>query len=63
MDNLFKLLGVLLAAYTLLAVSKGEVYIKSGVWGRSIERTQEPARFWTSIAIYALLSLALLFVF
>jgi hypothetical protein len=59
----FDLLGVLLAMYTLYAVGRGQVYAKSGPGGRSVLRSQSPRYFWTVIAIYAGLSIALLTIF
>ena len=45
----------------------GQFYVganmKSGVWGRTVELSAEPLRFWSAIVIYAGLSLALLTVF
>lgn len=32
---MFKALGLLVALYTLYSVVKGEVYAKSGVWGKN----------------------------
>lgn len=63
MDSLFKGLGVLLAIYTIYALSQGEVYAKSGAWGKTISQTDSPKYFWAVIAIYALLSAALLTIF
>lgn len=60
---MFKALGALLALYTIYAVTTGNVYAKSGPGGRSISKTESPADFWITIAIYAGLSAALLFVF
>jgi hypothetical protein len=60
---MFKVLGVLVAIYTLYAASKGEVFAKSGPWGRSVSRAESPRYFWVVIAIYGALSLALLTVF
>lgn len=60
---MFKLLGVLVAFYTVLAAVRGEVFAKSGVWGRTIVRTDEPRYFWCVIVCYAALSVALLTVF
>ena len=61
--DMFNGLGVIVAAYAIYAISQGEVYAKSGAWGRSISRTDSPRYFWTVIAIYALLSVALLTIF
>ncbi|HMN44126.1 MAG TPA: hypothetical protein PKE27_06130 [Povalibacter sp.] len=60
---MFKLLGALLALYTLFAGLRGEVFAKSGVWGRTIARETNPRYFWVVIGIYAALSVALLTVF
>ena len=60
---MFKLLGVLLAFYTLFSAHRGEVYAKSGIAGRTIARGEEPRYFWCVIGIYAVLSIALLTIF
>ena len=60
---MFKALGVLLAAYTALAVLRGEVYAKSGAWGRTVKREESSTYFWVVIGIYSALALALLTVF
>ncbi len=60
---MFKMLGILVALYTAYAVSKGEVYAKSGPWGRTVSRADSPEYFWVVIAIYAGLSVALITVF
>ena len=60
---MFKMLGVLLALYTLYAALKGEVYAKSGAWGKTVSRHGSPEYFWLVIAIYAVLSVALLALF
>ena len=60
---MFKMLGILLALYTLYAAFKGEVYAKSGAWGRTLSRDGSPEYFWLVIAIYAGLSVALLTLF
>jgi len=60
---MFKMLGILLALYTLYTAFKGEVYAKSGAWGRTLSRDGSPEYFWLVIAIYAGLSVALLTLF
>lgn len=57
---MFKLLGVLLAAYTLIAALKGEVYAKSGIWGRTLSKRESPGHFWITVVIYGALSAVLL---
>jgi hypothetical protein len=62
---MFKLLGILVAAYTLWAAFDGKVYAKTGGLrlGRIIAKEHEPRYFWIVIAIYGGLSIALLTVF
>ena len=60
---MFKALGILVGAYALYAAVKGEVYAKSGPWGRTVSRERSPEYFWTVIAVYAGLGLALTTVF
>ena len=60
---MFKILGILVALYTAYAVITGQVYAKSGPWGRTVSRLDSPAYFWVVIAIYAGLSVALVFMF
>jgi hypothetical protein len=59
----FKALGALVALYTIHAAIKGEVYAKSGAWGRTVSRADSPEYFWVVVAIYAALSMALIFLF
>jgi hypothetical protein len=40
--TMFKLLGVLVALYTLKSVLPGDVYVKSGPDGRTVARAEEP---------------------
>jgi len=60
--SLFKLLGVLLSIYVVWSVIRGEVFVKSGVWGKTLLRDESPGAFWMAIAIY-ILSAALFMVF
>ena len=60
---MFKLLGVLALAYTAYCAWRGEVFAKSGAWGKSFTREQSPGRFWAAIATYGVLGLALLTIF
>jgi hypothetical protein len=60
---MFDLLGVLLAAYVVFAVLQGEVVAKRAAWGERIERSAEPERFGTVIAIYGALAAALILLF
>jgi hypothetical protein len=59
---MFKLLGALLAGYTLWAAIDGKVYAKSGGLrqARMVIKADEPCYFWVVIAIYGGLSIALL---
>lgn len=60
---MFDVLGLLVGAYTLYAVVTGDVYVKSGPWGKTVSREESPEYFWVVIAIYAALALALVTVF
>lgn len=60
---MFKLLGVLVGLYVVLAVSRGEVFAKSGIWGKTVSREESPTYFWAVVAVYSLLALALVTVF
>ncbi len=60
---MFKTLGILLACYVVYAAVRGEVFAKSGPWGRTVSRSESPKYFWAVIEIYAGLGLALLTVF
>jgi len=60
---MFKVLGVLVLAYTAFAVVQGEVFAKDGVWGRKVLRDASPRYFWVVICIYFGLSVALMTVF
>jgi len=60
---MFKVLGVLVALYTAYAAVIGQVYARSGIFGRMVSRQVSPQYFWVVIAIYGGLSIALIFVF
>ena len=63
MTPLFKLLGVLVLAYTAYSAWRGEVFGRSGLWGKTWTREGSPGMFWAVIVCYCLLGLALLIVF
>ncbi len=60
---MFKILGAILAIYTVYAAVSGRVHAKSGMGGRTISRQDSPAYFWVVIAIYGGLSVALFAIF
>jgi hypothetical protein len=60
---IFKILGLLVGLYTVYAALNGEVFARSGAWGRTVLRSKSPGYFWVVITIYALLSIALLTIF
>jgi uncharacterized BrkB/YihY/UPF0761 family membrane protein len=59
MKHLFDLLGVLLGLYTAYSAWRGSVYGRSGAWGRTWDRDEDPRGFWSLIAIYEVLSMLL----
>jgi hypothetical protein len=63
MTEIFRLLAVLVACYVAFGLVTGEVYAKSGVWGRSFRRDEGGLGYWSAIGAYALLALMLGFVF
>ena len=63
MHALFRLLGVLPAAYLLQALHSGHVYARSGLFGRDLSRDAEPFGYWSALVAYALLAAALVFLF
>jgi len=60
---MFKVIGVLLAVYVCYSVFSGRVVAKAGAGSREVLREESPRYFWTVVAIYAGLSLALVTVF
>ena len=57
---MFKVLGVVLALYVAYAAITGEVIAKSGPGMRRVRRVESTRYFWTVIAIYAALALAMI---
>jgi hypothetical protein len=60
---MFEILGVLVGLYVLQSTIRGEVFAKSGIWGRTVSRAESPGYFWSIIATYSGLSVMLLTVF
>lgn len=60
---MFRALGILVLLYVAYALSRGEVFAKSGIRGVIVSRDESPGRFATVIAVYILLGIALLFLF
>lgn len=60
---MFKGLGILVAIYAIYAISRGEVFAKSGVSGKTISKIESPKYFWIVILVYVALSIALLTIF
>jgi hypothetical protein len=50
---------VLLGLYTAYSAWRGSIYGRSGAWGRTWDRDEDPRGFWSLIAIYAVLSVLL----
>ena len=60
---MFRILAALLACYVIYALTTGRVFAKAGVWGRTYARDKAPHRYWSTIAVYCLLSVALAWIF
>ena len=63
MGSLFKVLGVLVAAYVAYGLATGAIHAKSGAWGRTFRRDEDATGYWSAIAAYALLAAMLVFLF
>lgn len=63
MKPLFQTFGVLLALYVAYAIATGSVVVKDRWKSKRVSRDEAPREFWICIAIYAALTLALLFIF
>lgn len=61
--SMFRLGGLLLAGYIARCLVRGEVFAKSGVWGKACHRGEQPFEYWSTMAVYTCLTLALLFWF
>jgi len=60
---MFKLLGILVLAYTAYGLVSGEIYGRYHAWGRSFLRDDEPFLYWSTIVAYIALGFALIFLF
>lgn len=56
-------LGLFVALYVVRAVMTGDVFAPLGARERTVERETDSRRFWTAIALYAALSVALITLF
>ncbi len=63
MHGIFQILGVCAASYVVYSFMTGEVYVKSGLWGRTFRRDEEPWKYWGAIIPYSVLAIALIFFF
>lgn len=57
---MFKVLALLVALYTFHSAVTGRVYVKSGIWGRTVLRAESPKYFWSVIVIYAAVAVMLI---
>jgi hypothetical protein len=63
MDQLFRVLGVILGCYVAYGLATGAIYANSGLFARSFRRDEDGLSYWPAIGANSLLSLALLFWF
>jgi hypothetical protein len=59
----FKALGMFVLGYAAYGVATGQVYGRYRAWGRTFRRDGEPWLYWSTICVYTLLGLALVFAF
>jgi hypothetical protein len=60
---MFKLLGAFVLAYTVYGLASGEIYGRYRASGRTFRRVDEPFLYWSAIASYFVLGIALIFIF
>jgi hypothetical protein len=60
---MFQILGILLLCYVAYCFTTGEIYGRYRAWGRTFQRDAEPWLYWSTIASYCALALALIFLF
>lgn len=63
MADLFRLLAVAIGCYVAWGLATGEIYAKSGLWGRTFRRNEDAWGYWSAIAGYSFLSLFLASIF
>jgi hypothetical protein len=63
MGVLFKVLGVAVTLYVVYGLVSGAVYAKYRAWGRTFQREEDAAGYWSAIAAYVVLAGLLLFFF
>jgi hypothetical protein len=61
--TIFGLLSIFVAIYVAYAAVTGAVWVHQGPFARRIVRAENPAYFWTCVAIYAGLALAMATIF
>ena len=59
----FRIIGMAVGAYAIYTVVVGRALGGPNIAPRFVSRSDEPIYFWVHVAIYAGLSLALMFVF
>jgi hypothetical protein len=60
---MFRLLGILLLCYVGYGIFIGRVYGRYHAWGRTFTRDGDPWHYWSTLAVYSLLAIALIFWF
>lgn len=63
LETMFKILGLLLFCYVIYGLVTGDIYGRSGVWGKTYRRENNALGYWSAISAYILLTLALIFFF
>lgn len=60
---MFAAIGVVVGVYAVYGAWSGQVFAKSGPWGRMVRRDESPGYFWSVVVTYGVLSAALVWVF
>ena len=60
---MFKAVGTIVVLYLVYCLASGSVIAKAGPGGRRINRATSARHYWITMAVYALLAIALFTVF
>jgi hypothetical protein len=63
MRSVFRPLGVVISRYVAYALARGEIYARSGIWGKAFRRDENEFGYCSAVISYGLLASALVFLF
>jgi hypothetical protein len=60
---MFRIFGIVLLCYVGYCFLAGQVYGRYHAWAKTFGRDTDPWHYWSTLAIYILLAIALIFLF